>query len=442
MKIALINPCWDYPVTKKGSLYNRIWPPLDLLNAANLLEKNGFNPVLIDANADRLTPQEIVNKIADFDKIFINMSQLDRWQCPNINLQPVLAITKLLKNFYLIGAQPTVRPEEILELTNASAIIRNEPELTILHLCKENKLSRISGVSYKKDNKIVHNKDAEPINMDDLTPSYHLVDIKKYFYEVLGKNFAIFETARGCPYNCIYCLKKMYFGYRKKSSQKIIQELKDNITKYNIKSFYFIDLEFTMNRQLVEDICDFLIKNNYKVKWCCQTRADSVDFELLYKMKKAGCRLIHYGVETGSPRIMKLINKNITLEKIEQGINLTKKVGIQTACFFMFGLPSETREEMQQTIDFVKKLNPTYASFHIVIPYPGTKLHEMVKSNLNNLFPEAYIKEYSFNELNKIKTSALLQFYLRPSYILTRLFKGQFISLWRQFRLFLGYIKS
>jgi anaerobic magnesium-protoporphyrin IX monomethyl ester cyclase len=203
------------------------------------------------------------------------------------------------------------------------------------------------------------------------------------------------------------------------------------------RSLYFIDLEFTVNKKFVHLICDHMIKEDYNLRWCCQTRADMVDMDLLRKMKKAGCKLIHYGVETGSEKVMDSINKNISLSAIENGISMTKRAGIEAACFFMFGFPGETDDDMEATIRFALKLNPTYASFHIATPYPGTELHRM--TGTDELIPEAYTAEHSLDDLRNTVRDAMRRFYMRPYYILSHFFKGT-PALWKkQIKLFLEF---
>ena len=156
-------------------------------------------------------------------------------------------------------------------------------------------------------------------------------------------------------------------------------------------------------------------------------------------MKKSGCEIIHYGVETGSPRIMNIVKKGITISQIKRGMKLTKKAGIKQVCFFMFGLPTETRKDMEMTIKLAKELNPTYASFHIATPYPGTEFYNMIKNEIDDeLFPCYYGNE---NELKKTVNKAFLSFYLRPRYIFSRLREGEFKLLGKQIKLFFKYLK-
>jgi radical SAM superfamily enzyme YgiQ (UPF0313 family) len=450
-KIVLINPTYDYPVLKNVKFYylNKIWPPLDLANYAALLEKEGFDVKIIDANAERLTPNQVAKMVNGFNKIFITSSTLDRWQCPHPNIKPFLEFVKVIReknpniNIFVLGAHGTIRTKEILELTKVNAIIRSEPELTVVEICKNKSLKQIKGVTFKKGKRIISTPDRGPLDLNTLPiPAYHLLPLRKYFYEFLGGKFMLFEGSRGCPFNCIYCLKKMYGIYRKKSPENLIREVECAIKEFGVKTAYFIDLEFTVNKKLVEDLCDYLIKNNFDFKWCCQARFDTIDKNLLLKMKRAGCKLIHYGVETGSERILKLINKKITLEKIEKGMKLTKDVGIETACFFIFGLPTESLEDMKKTMDFAEKINPNYASFHIAIPYPETIFYDMIKKDLrDDLFPTSYTGIYSENQLKKIINYAYRRFYFRLSYIFSRLLNGNYELLLRQFKLFISHIR-
>src|SRR4030067_1975872 len=191
MKILLLNPLQVHLVNNKGKIYNRIWTPLSLANCAALLEKEGYEVKIIDANAEKLSPEEVSKKSGEFDKIFITSSTLDRWQCPVVDLEPFLNYTRVLKEnnkeIFVIGAHGTVRPKEMLELTGAKAIIRGEPELTVLEICRNNKLSSVKGISYNDNSNFISNPQQDFLDLDSLPiPAFHLLPMDKYFYEVLG----------------------------------------------------------------------------------------------------------------------------------------------------------------------------------------------------------------------------------------------------------------
>lgn len=444
MKALFINPRWDGLVSKKGGRFNRPWPPLDLLNCGAILEREGIKAEVIDARANPIGHAEIAERAKGFDKVFLTSSPIDRWQCPNLDIESLFQLARAVpkENLYIMGVHGTLYPELILERSGARAVIRGEPEMTVLELCKTDELSDVKGIVYRKDERTVTNENRPMLNIEDLPmPAYHLIDINRYEYEILGKRLALLEATRGCPFSCIYCLLDMYGkrSYRKKSIGKIKREVDYTIETVGAESIYFIDLEFTLDRVLVHQLCDHIIGKGYAVSWCCQTRADTVDIELLKKMRKAGCRLIHYGVETGSEKVIGIIDKRINLSDIEKGVAMTKKAGIETACFFMFGFPGETEADMEATIRFAKRLNPTYASFHIAAPYPGTRLYEMAESK--ELFPEAYVKEYPIERLEEQVRRAFKAFYIRPAYILDRILHGSPATWIRQMKLFLGFMR-
>ena len=454
MKVLLVNPFQAHLINKKGRIYNRTWPPLDLTNCAALLEQEGLDVAILDANAEQLGPQEVARRAIGYDKVFITSTSLDRWQCPHLDINPFLEAVHALKavvpQVYVTGSHGTVKPREMLAQTRARAIIRGEPERTVLDLCRSTSLSNVQGITYYDGNQVVENPDQKPIHMNELPlPAFHLLPMERYYYEVMGNHFCLFEMSRGCTSACTFCLLKPYGpGLRRKHVDKVIQEVEHGIKNFGIRNAYIFDLEFTVLRKQVMEFCKYMIKRNYNFSWCCQTRFDLVDDELLHQMKRAGCRLIHFGVEGGSDRMLKILNKGITMKSIREGMKKVKTAGIETACFFIMGFPESDRHDMEDIVDFARELNPDYPLFHVAVPYPGTKLYEQVKNDSSvhfsddTLFPEAVIGHLTLRELKGMTRKAYIQYYMRPSYLLGRLTKGQFHVLFNQLKLFLAFLKS
>ncbi len=447
-EILLVNPKYEY---KKIQIWrhDRVWPPLDLAIAASILRKDGHHVEILDINA---LPETVINneRIKKFDKIFVTSASLDRWQCPHLDIDSFLSTVRELKKInsgakiYVFGSHPTMRPKEVLEMTGADAAIISEPELTIQNLCKDDgNLSKIEGIAYLNNNQL---KITKPGDLADLSkfpvPAFDLLPMEKYYYEIMGDRFTLLETTRGCPFLCTFCSEDQMYGirYRMKSLELIEKELDVCIKEFGVKNIYFIDLEFTLSKGFVNDICDMMIRNNYRIAWACQTRADTVDFVLLKKMKMAGCRVIHFGLESGSPRILESTGKKITLDNIRKGIKLAKKVGMEVVCFSMMGLPNETKEDMEMTIKFAKEVDPDYISFHVATPYPGTKFYEAVKNEIKGVFPTSYEGVYSQNFIKHMTRKAFMEFYMRSSYIFKKIKQSPKL-LMRQIKLFMKYIK-
>ncbi|MDA2934759.1 B12-binding domain-containing radical SAM protein [Acidobacteria bacterium AH-259-D05] len=439
--VAFINPSWDRYVSKRGKRYNRYWPPLDLLSCAGMLEKHGIQCDLYDQRV------EVGGQIPvdDYDFIFVTSSPMDRWQCPNLDLE---LFVERIKGFpedrtYLLGAHGTMDPEYVARAIGTAGVIREEPEIPVLKIVLGEDKRTVPGLTYLNSGRVISNPAQTPPPCDELPiPAYHLVDIRRYSYELMGDNFALLEASRGCPHSCDYCYLGMYPKYRLKSPERVVEEVRTLLSTTPARNIYFFDLEFAIHRRHTEAVLDALIDSGLKFQWCCQTRADSVDLELLQKMKRAGCRLVHYGVETGSPRIMNMFNKHLSFEDIHRAIQSTRKAGLNSACFFMIGFPTESEAEIHRTTAFARELNPTYASFHSVTPYLGTQMYEDFPVGQDGHFiKEAYPQALPLPKLKKLERRAYLRYYLRPSYWLAHVFTSPRGS-WRKIRLFLEFLAA
>jgi radical SAM superfamily enzyme YgiQ (UPF0313 family) len=429
MKILLINPYWPYPYNRGEYTYNRIWIPLSLANCAAVLQKNGFDVKILDCHALRIKPASISDYAKGYDKIFITSSPLDKWQCPNIDishfLQTVQYLKTLTEEVYLIGYHGTAEPQRLLNLTKAKAVLRGEPEETILEVCREEKLHKIGGISFADNGRIVSTSSRNLVDMKLLpTPAYHLLDFKRYFYEVLGRNFALFEVSRGCSFRCKFCNKIMYGeDARTKTREQVLEEIKQGVEAYGVRTGYFIDLDFLSNRTIAEEVCEYLISKKYKFRWTCQTRPDLLDADILKKMKMAGCQLIHIGIEAGFQRSLDYLNKNITVTEADRALKLCRKTGIKTLAFFLFGLPDETERDRAKALSLIKKMNPTLVSFHRLIPYKGADIS---------------CSEFMRDDVNRFIRKAFFKYYLRPSY----LWKLSIPTILTTTKLFYGRIKT
>ena len=253
-------------------------------------------------------------------------------------------------------------------------------------------------------------------------PAFHLLPMKRYFYEFMGDRFAVLETSRGCPHRCNFCYTGM-FGphFRQKPLDRVMDEIEYASGSFGVKNIYFMDLEFGVDRNFVLALCEGLIRKKTPIRWCCQTRVTDVDRETLRWMKRAGCSLIHFGVEAGSARILSQTGKGITVSDCTRALALVHQAGIRSALFMNFGFPGETAAEMKKTIDLAIKLNPTYAAFHLVVPFPGTRLARSLGVEPESFpvfaYPQYNQRDHDLGALKSTLRKAYLRFYLRPSFV-------------------------
>ncbi len=454
MKVLLVNPFQVRLVGRKGRIYNRTWTPLDLANTASMLRARGIEVAILDANAEQIGAADVAARSKGFDQAFVTSTSLDRWQCPYLDIDPFIevvhAIRAVVPDVYIMGSHGTVKPAEMLEVTGARAVIRGEPERTVCELAAKKPLDEVMGITFKRGGEVVSNPDAPLVKLDEIPiPAFDLLPMHLYSYEVMGDHFTLFEMSRGCASDCTFCLLKTYGdGVRKKSTARLCSEIETAVTKFGVKCAYFIDLEFTVLKKQVYELCDWLIERKLDFQWCCQTRFDLVDDDMLAKMKQAGCTLIHFGVEAGSDEMLARVDKGITMAQIREGMKRVKKSGIRSACFFMIGFPESTEKDMREIQEFARELAPDYPLFHITAPYPGTKLYDQVRNDPKvrfsdkSLFPEAVEANFTLSDLKRITRSAYLKYYTRPSYILGRVAKGDWRNLAHQARLFWNFVRA
>lgn len=303
-------------------------------------------------------------------------------------------IAGIIKNIFpeskviLGGIHPTVLPDEVLEDNNVDFVVRREGEeiLNELYDVIKNKgdYSKIKGISFKLNGKVIHTEEAPLPDLDKIPPfSYHLFEKEKRY------SLGFIASSRGCPYECIFCSQRKISGkrYRYVSTEVVIDEIDLLINKYKQMHINFVDDNFTANRQRVKELCEKMIEKGFykKATFDFQTRADAIDGEILILLKKGGFRLVNFGMETASERLMILLNKKETVKQNIEGVKLAKKYGFGVSATFIFGLPTETKEERWQAYNLAKELSLDYVRFNNATPYPGTRLYEIARGE-NRLY--------------------------------------------------------
>lgn len=426
--------------------YHKIFQPICLGYLATLCRDAGMNVEIIDANAEAISSDDPFWSTLQADVFVVTTASNDNWQCPFLELDDVKKIIDNLltkQPILTYGPLVTEASEYTLRSLGKQVIgIRGEPEFPLFEVIQSIRTGKdwriIDGISFTDlhTGEICNTKPAKSFPLDALPrPAYDLFPMEKYYYEIMGNHFCTMETSRGCPYQCNFCLKSMFGDtYNMRNPKKVVEDMIFLHEHYGVKNFFFHDLEFTIRKKETLALCKEICSSGLKINYAIQARADRVDEDILLALKKSGCTLIHFGVESGDPDILRFTKKMITLDKIKDGIRRTKDKGIKTLAYFTIGHPPEKREDILRTISFSKELNPDYASFVIIIPYPGLPIHN--KSNPAILYVGAN-DNLSLSELEELRKKGIKEFYLRPSYILQRFFTirslEEFKVLWTGF---------
>lgn len=421
--------------------------PLGIAYIAGYIEPLGFKAVIIDAPAESLDVEGLISKIhelvADFQSVIgisvlTTVFQVVKTLCARIRAEfPDITIV-------LGGPHCTALPERTLfEIKEADIACVGEGELIFAEIMmtpEKKDWQDIKGICFRNNKGIVRTQLRDFIkNIDEIPPpARHLLPMSKYHLTVsrVAKQSSYCPTiivARGCPFKCTYCSRTFGKSLRMHSIARIISEILMLIEYYDVKQINIEADTLTANKRFLNELCQALIDNglNKRIKWTCESRVDTVDEESLRLMKRAGCWQISYGVETGNQRLLDQINKSVTIEQIKNAFALAKKMGITVRGFFMLGLPSETREESINTINFAKELDPLWAQFTITVPYPGTKMFDDLRKSgeIKTLDWSLYntwsgwkgqkeipyvTKGRTIEELSYLQKYALRNFYLRP----------------------------
>ncbi|MBN1364225.1 MAG: radical SAM protein [Syntrophaceae bacterium] len=424
MKIALVRPNYKSHI---------ITPPLGLGYLSSYLKKNGIDTVIIDGLKERLDSRWMIKRILEFKPDAVGVTCLTAFYSEVVLLSRELKKNKIVT---IIGGQhPTFLPYQTLVESQADYVVCGEGEIALLDLARNDLCNdSIQGV-YSLEN--LKNENQEIIktrvveNMDELPfPDWEQMNPKGYPRAPHGafiKGFpvGVIVTGRGCPYECTFCATPKFCDrrIRFRTPENVVQEIEHLIKNFQVKEIHFEDDNFTFNASNVEKLCRMLIEKNIKINWACPNgiRADDISSELVRLMRKSGCYCLAYGIESVNSKILKNIKKKETLENISRAIDMTEKAGIAAQGFFIFGLPGETTETIEENIKFALCAGLSRAQFIILDVLPGSELWDTLRGKfVPNWEKESYREpEYlpegiTRKQLIGAQTKAFRRFYLRP----------------------------
>lgn len=429
-------------------------PPLGLLYLAAVIRNHfgdRFEPRIYDTGISPSSLEEIKAFLQQLSPATVGLSTMS---CEADLMHRIAAAVKEVCGretpVIVGGPHSMVERERLLGDVNIDYVVIGEGERTIVELLEAlqhgaplSSVTGVAGIAFRKDDVPVLTAPRQPIeDLDSLPfPAWDLVDLKQYarypnWNGELKESFYVpVVTTRGCPFHCFYCHNVFGKKIRARSPESVFLEIEHLYRNLGVREIHIIDDVFNFNPARALKLCSMIEDSGMHLSFAFPNglRADIMTADVIAALKRIGTYKIHYGFETATPRLQRLIRKNLNISKAVQNINLTADAGIITGAYFMFGFPSETRQEIRTTIDFAVRSKLDVAYFFKVTPYPGSELFNSLEG------PDCTVKsgdygDYHFystarscsdippQELNGFILEAQQRFFSRP------------VRLWRSYR--------
>lgn len=448
MKVLLVQPG-----AQKNMIMNVV-PPLGLGYLASSI-RDEYEVKILDCIKDKIDKEKFEIYLADYDPDVIGFT-LYSYNISSVREMVDAIKEKKLHTTVIIGGphSSAIKEKIFSELPKIDFGFVGEGEIgfpELLHQIEKDTddFDNIPGLIWQKNGNPVANKQIFPDDLDKINfPAWDLIRPAKYPPIPNGLILEAYPYApiiisRGCPYPCTFCAAKTITGkkVRQRSVENVISEIELLIKKYNIKEIHIEDDNFTINKEYVMNFCNEILHRNIRIKFSTPNgvRLETLDEEILKMMKKVGWYVIFSGIESGSDRILDKMKKGITTKEIREKIRIIKKVGLQTAGYFIIGYPGETVEEINKTITFSKELNLDWAHFSFFLPLPGTEITNklMKEKKLGKIcWSKLYDSKVAYStvdipavQLQKLQRMAYIHFYLRIKIILNLIRKIRFFRI-------------
>jgi len=432
-------------------------PPLVTLSTATVLKNSGNHVRLLDMKEEAIRFEDVANSINDYDAAVVLTSTMSFKEDASV-LEDLKKLNHRLVSI-VFGAHPTYMYESCLKHPGIDIIVRKEPEFIIRDVIRElskggDSWKQVPGIGFMENGQIQLNDLYPFVDLNDLPmPDRSLLPRNAKYYNPIIKYYPYTTTvtSQGCPAQCTYCTAPGMTGQKLRywKAGRVIEEI-EYLLGLGYKEIYYRDEIFTVYKKRNMEVYKHVIGNHLKFSWICNAKVGNIDKEQVERMAEAGCRVIKVGVESGVQDILDRVKKGVRLQQIKDLFQWTKEFKIDTHAHFMFGMPGETEETIERTIEFMFEIEPATVDIGVCTAYPGTTLwdqliehHEELQDgtfiDLGNVHTDAQFnylyanvpREYIEKSINR----AYREFYMRPKYMLGWLTK---VQSWGEFKNVVG----
>ena len=435
------------PLSKKAAEKLGIFPSLALGGMAAWVRQNGYPVQFIDLHVENLYPQDVTRRVSDYDPAIVALTS------KTLGWPAVIEIAQMVRetcpNALIVvgGPHMTIYAEESLTWDCFDLAVVGDGEDTFLEICDHVEQGgggwdEIQGIVYRDDSGEIKKTEGRALTKDiDKYPmtAWDLMPVKDYHCLTLLKPFATMVTTRGCPWHCGYCSQVYSEKLRFRGIEHVVDEMEFLERTYGVREIVFFDETFTIGRRRMRKFAEEVQRRGLTVKFNIRARVDTIDREVVRALKKAGLRSIHMGVEAGTDRVLKIMNKQISREQTERAFRICREEGVDTRGYFMIGYYDATHQDVEDTIKFAAGLGLDWASFSVATALPATDLYRIANERgyVNGDFwrqytidgggdiPQLETETFTAEQLRAYRTKAYMKFYLRPDLIRRKLSKAE-----------------
>lgn len=418
--LLLIRPNDQKNIYTAVSEFTAVEPPFWAASIAAYVRQSDIHVEILDAEAGNLPPEKVVEEIEMLRPKLIgiiitgNHLSAATWKMNGAGFLAKQIKARMETPVFMWGLHVSALPEKTLMEENTDYVVKGESLKSIVTLTKsiingEKDFSGIPGVYYRdSQGNIMGNSDIVlEMDLDDIpSPAWDLLPMKQYrahnwhrFGEDQmlkeARGYGVIATSLGCPYHCSYCAISALFGSHKvrfRSVKRVLEDIDVLVKKYQVYYIKILDENFVLNKDYVEELCDEISKKNYDLNMWAYARIDTVDENILGKLRKANIKWLCYGIESANESSMQDVQKGqYDTTRIREVVEMTKKAGINIIGNIMFGLPEDDFNSMNSTLMLAKELNCEWINMYSTMAFPGSKLYEECVRNGGKDLPESWI---------------------------------------------------
>lgn len=426
VKVLLINPPYRSQIVRRFVCsYNAptfLFPPLELMYlSAQAKQLDNCRVRLMDCIAEKMMAEEALEQARSFKPDVVVAIMAIEFFEHDVEFMARLKQALPEATVGTFGHLPSHYSQECLTATANDFVLVGEPDLSFRELLERKMRDEPPGgqgvATINREGDFTPGEYQRLQSLDNLPfADQSAIDHSRYGEPFFGHPYTTFQSSRGCPFPCSYCVRTFGRQFTMAPAGNVIDEVKAAVEGYGIRYFRFMDDTFTVSKKRTLEICAGLKGLSRDITWSCLTRPNTIDGEMAAALSDAGCRRIYVGIESGSQKVIDYLKRGYKLEEVMDNIRQVRQSDLEMVGWFIVGSPVEDRADFEQSLALAKKLKLEFIAVSTLVPYPNTELYELEKDNVDfSLLP--YKCEFKNQSNTDREAEFYRRFYLNPAYV-------------------------